>query len=82
MVAHQCVRVTQAWWVHTPSTAHLSTRKASISQHPRQVEYNIQDHEDVVSIVVVTGRYIDPASANKRTQYTRRQQEAGEGRRR
>lgn len=56
-------------------------RKSNVAKHPRQVEHNIQYHEDVVGIVVVTGGYVDPASARKRAQYARRQQKAREGRR-
>ena len=49
---------------HTPLTTCRSLRESNISEHPRQIEYNIQDHEDVMNVMVVAGCYVDPASAS------------------
>jgi len=53
-----------------------------VTDHPRQVEYNIQDHEDIVNVMVVAGSYKDPAPACKGSQYADHSHEARKGRRR
>lgn len=55
-----------------PLTTYFPLREPNVAKHPGQVEYNVQDHENVVDIVVVAGRYVDPASARQRAQYARR----------
>ncbi len=45
--------------------------ETNVAKHPGQVEHDIQNHENVVDIVVVAGRYVDPASARKCAQYAR-----------
>jgi hypothetical protein len=67
---------------HTPLAACLSLRESNISEHPRQIEYNIQDHEDVMNVMVVAGCYVDPASASQGSQYADYRQGGGKSRRR
>ena len=55
-----------------PLTTCFPLRESDVAKHPGQVEYNIQNHEKVVDIVVVAGSYVDPASARQRAQYARR----------
>ena len=62
-------------------TTHIPLRESNIAQHPGHVEYTVQNHEDVMGIMVVAGRYVDPASATQRAQYARRQNEARKRRR-
>ena len=54
-----------------PLTTYFPLRESNVAKHPGQVEYNIQNHENVVHIVVVAGRYVDPASTRQRAQYAR-----------
>lgn len=56
---------------HIPLTTYVPLGETNVAKHPGQVEYNIQNHENVVDIVVVAGRDVDPASARKCTQYAR-----------
>jgi len=46
-----------------PLTTCFPFRESNVAKHPGQVEYNIQNHEKVVDIVVVAGGYVNPASA-------------------
>jgi hypothetical protein len=55
-----------------PVTTHFPLRELNVAHHPGQVEYNVQNHENVMDIMVVAGRYVDPASARQRAQYARR----------
>lgn len=61
---------------HIPLTTYVPLGETNVAKHPGQVEYNIQNHEEIVDIVVVAGCYVDPASARKRAQYSCRQDEA------
>ena len=57
-------RLAQQQLAHNiPVTTHLPPRELNVAQHPRHVEYNVQNHEHVMGIVVVAGCYVDPASA-------------------
>lgn len=53
-------------------TTRLPLRESNVTQHPGDVEYNVQNHENVMSIVVIAGRYVNPSSAAQRAQYARR----------
>lgn len=54
-----------------PLMTYFPLRESNVAKHPGQVEYNIQNHENVVDVVVVAGGYVDPASARQRAQYAR-----------
>jgi hypothetical protein len=57
--------------LHIPLTTYVPLGETNVAKHPGQVEHDIQNHENVVDIVVVAGRYVHPASARKCAQYAR-----------
>lgn len=67
---------------HTPLAPCPALRESNITDHPGQIKHDIQDHEDIMNIVVVAGCYVNPASASESPQNADRGQEGGKGRRR